>query len=50
MSKEIIKPGTVFRVKNLLKLQEFSINLGNPSKSEFDVLLGFNKEFIVVKL
>ena len=50
MSKGKIKPGTIFRIKNLLKLQEFSISLGNPSKSEFDVLLDFKKEFIVVKL
>ena len=50
MIKSKIKPGTIFRVKNLLKLQEFSRKLGNPSKKEFDVLLDFNKEFIVVKL
>lgn len=50
MNKERIKPGTRFHIKNLIKLQEFSISVGSPTKTEFDVLLDLNGEFIVVKL
>ncbi len=50
MNKETIQPGTRFHIKNLVKLQEFSISVGSPIKREFDVLLDFNGGFIVVKL
>ncbi|WP_272151847.1 hypothetical protein [Tenacibaculum aiptasiae] len=45
-----IEPGTRFHIKNLVKLQEFSNSVRNPMKTEFDVSLDLNGEFIVVKL
>ncbi|WP_272152144.1 hypothetical protein [Tenacibaculum aiptasiae] len=50
MIRSKIKSGSIFFFKNLALLEEFSRSIGNPSKDDFEVLLDYKKEFIVVKL
>lgn len=45
-----IKPGQKFYFKNLLELEQFSIDNGNPKKGEFGVSLNEDKKLVVVKL